>query len=214
MNIQVKTYVYSSPSLGRFEKLMEAIFEALGSEYRKASDIFYYGVFCKEGTYAFFDWSNDPEANCVKDIPSKLRNPLEGSNTKRIFVHATICDILRGKIEKPEWMEHIEQSFCYDDEQTSTFLYILPKTEEFKDVARLLDEFLYSVNMNTTMLSGITDFEMYEEQQKHGFVDRIEQPKKKEPKFSDDLLCCGCCEQNPCQREEKQKLSPKLRKSL
>lgn len=140
-------FIYSSPAIKPFERLMEEIFITFGLEYSKASDLFYYDVFCKEETYAFFDWSSDPDANCV-EIPHKLKNPIETPCAKEAFVHGVIMDVLKGKLQKPEWMMHIESSFlCGDANSPSTFLYILPKKKEYINLAKRITDFLYSVNL-------------------------------------------------------------------
>lgn len=140
------TVIYSERSVDACKKLLNEFFLTFNVTGVDADDIFYYGVFCKDITYAnFTDWS---EADGI-DIPETLTNPCNGLETRLEYVNTIINKILTGEITKPAWMVYIEMHTSVDeyDQAPSTFLNLMPKDPKYTELANKLIEFLYSPNM-------------------------------------------------------------------
>jgi hypothetical protein len=141
------TVIYSENSIEACKKLLNEFFVTFNITGVYADDIFYYGVFCKDITYAnFSDWGDAPSD---LNIPSTLTNPCNGLETRLEYVNDIMLKILMGEIEKPEWMTYIEMNTSADeyDQAPSTFLYVIPKNTKYTNLAAKLIEFLYSPNM-------------------------------------------------------------------
>lgn len=146
------TVVYSSASKQALEELINETLLLFNSTL-SIKDMFYYGIFCKPETYAYYDlWEHAPSD---LEIPFNLINECAKPKEKIDYVNGIINQILQGTIEKPEWMFYVEM----EDYKTelclppSTFLYIYPKEEKYKKLAEKLIQFLYSPNLLITMLN-------------------------------------------------------------
>lgn len=146
------TVVYSSPSIEAFKNLIQEMLKTFSIPLN-SNDFAYYGVFCKPETYAFYKhWDDAPDS---LDVPLILKNPLEIPNTKLMYVKSEINKILINGDKKPEWMFYVEEEdnfskYCL---APSTFLYIRPKHEKYRNLCEKLTEFLYSPNMLITMIN-------------------------------------------------------------
>ena len=146
------TLVYSSASAEALEKMVNEFLYSMNIPL-KINDLFVYGVFCRESTYAFFkNWDEVPS---TIEIPSILTNVCNKPNTKLEYVTQLIHDICFGYEKKPEWMIYIEmEAECTEyDLPPSTFLYIFPKKEEYNKLANTIIKFLYSPNLLITMIN-------------------------------------------------------------
>lgn len=144
------TFIYSSPSIEPFQELVNEIL-LLSNTRLSVNDIFDYGVFCKEETYANYEhWDEAPES---LDIPYELTNPCSVPRDRVNYVHNIIDEIIRGEIDKPSWMIYVEmEDVCNQYEQApSTFLYISVKDKKYEVLAGKLLDFLYSPNLITTL---------------------------------------------------------------
>lgn len=141
------TVIYSENSIEACKKLLEEFFITFNVIGVSADDIFYYGVFCKDITYAnFTDWG---EESSDLDVPIILKDRCTGLSERLDFVNNIILKILKGEIVKPQWMVYIEMNTSVDeyDQAPSTFLNLMPKDEKYTNLANRLIEFLYSPNM-------------------------------------------------------------------
>lgn len=144
------TTVYSSPSLEALENLVSCMLH-LFSNGGSASDLFYYGVFCHTETYAnFTDWPVDPDFF----IPDDLVAVCSTEQSRWDYVEAIIEKILKGEIEKPEWMEYVEMNAMCGGQAPSTFLRIIVKNPQHECLAKTLIEFLYSPSKIVTMVES------------------------------------------------------------
>lgn len=140
------SFIYSSPSIEALEVLMDEILLVFGVNLN-INDIFYYNVFCREETYANYQyWDEAPES---LSVPFELYNPCSTQSERIEYVRTVIKDIVINKIDKPEWMIYVEmEEKCSDYElPPSTFLYIIPKEEKYQQLADKLMDFLYSPNL-------------------------------------------------------------------
>ena len=86
----------------------------------------------------------------VTEVAAMCPTPSE----KEDFVKRIIIEIIRGEIEKPEWMKYVEEEMSCNccNAAPSTFLFLIPKDEKYRTLAARLLDFLYSPNMMTTEL--------------------------------------------------------------
>lgn len=142
------TVIYSEQSIEACKKLLNEFFVTFNVVGFTADDLFYYGVFCKDITYAnFTNWSEAAADNV--DVPNVLIDACSGLQTRLDYVNAIINKVLTGEMAKPSWMVYIEMNTSADeyDQAPSTFLHLLPKDPKYVNLANRLIEFLYSPNM-------------------------------------------------------------------
>lgn len=147
------TVVYSQPSIEAFENLMNTIIRTFGLV-PTLDEMFYYNVFCKDITYANYDWSEDESELNVMEAPDILTNGYASPIERLDYVRKLMKQITKGEVEKPTWMIHIEMNAEANEYgfQPSTFLYLIPKKEEFKELGEKIIKFLYSPNLLITMI--------------------------------------------------------------
>ena len=148
------TFVYSSESVKAIKRLFTELRGVFGyTLIPEFDDMFYYGVFCKSVTYANFNGWEKAQREGI-EVPEILTAMCPTPSEKEDFVKRIIIEIIRGEIEKPEWLRHVEEetvcSCC--DAAPSTFLILIPKDEKYRILAARLLDFLYSPNMMTTEL--------------------------------------------------------------
>lgn len=148
------TFIYSSESVEAIKKLFTELRGVFGyTLIPEFDDIFYYGVFCKSVTYANFNGWEKAQREGI-EVPEILTAMCPTPSEKEDFVKRIIIEIIRGEIDKPEWMKYVEEekrcNCC--DAAPSTFLMLIPKEEKYKALADRLLEFLYSPNMMITEL--------------------------------------------------------------
>lgn len=117
------------------------------------NDMFYYGVFCKSVTYANFNGWEKAQREGI-EVPEILTAMCPTPSEREDFVKRIIIEIIRGEIEKPEWMKYVEEEMSCSccNAAPSTFLILIPKDEKYRILAARLLDFLYSPNMMTTEL--------------------------------------------------------------
>lgn len=147
-------------SIEDVKALVEEIIKISGRENLTADDIFYYGVFCEDDTYINIinDWEdyfddfekpNDfPELTEHWNGNKNLFRAQQQAQTK--WVTDLETSILKGEIEKPEWMVKIQEMESSQYYQYDRLLHILPKNEEYKDLADKLINFLNSPTHEAT----------------------------------------------------------------
>ena len=147
-NSSTTIFTYSGGSDKKAIELIDGILKISGCGL-VAKDIFYMGVFlddfnsyfeqigddyCTDGDY---DRNLMKEEGCSEDFISLMMDDIE--------IDTVIKQILTGKIDKPEWMEEAEDyEDSYNGYRPDTTLYVLPKKDEYKDVAEMVTNFLYS----------------------------------------------------------------------
>lgn len=149
--METLTLIYSSEAIEALQKLFEELSNVFGYTVIPTLDeMFYYGVFCKTNTYSNFKyWDN---GTIDFEVPEILTSVCATANDRYNFVETTIQEIIKGEIEKPEWMLYVEEEETCNvfDAAPSTFLRLIPKNEKYQDLANKLLEFLYSPNMMVT----------------------------------------------------------------
>jgi hypothetical protein len=142
-NSSTVIYTYSDASLDACKKMINEIFKTFNID-KTCNDV--------------FDLSVDLEDNCYyndalcdlddEDIPVELKE-FFAEDSKADWkerdkaLDTYIAKVNRGEIKKPEWMEEAEGERS-DGYKPSNTLTIQPKLPEYKKLAKLIKDFLYS----------------------------------------------------------------------
>lgn len=148
------TFIYSSESVEALKKLFTELRWVFGyTLIPEFDDMFYYGVFCKPQTYSNFVGWEKAQGEDV-EVPEMLTSVCPTPSEREYFVKRIIIEIIKGEIEKPEWMRYVEEEMSCSccNAAPSTFLFLIPKDEKYRTLAARLLDFLYSPNMMTTEL--------------------------------------------------------------
>ena len=148
------TFIYSSESVEAIKRLFTELRGVFGyTLIPEFDDMFYYGVFCKPNTYSNFNGWEKVQGEGI-EVPEMLTSVCPTPSEKEDFVKRIIIEIIRGEIEKPEWMKYVEEEMSCSccNAAPSTFLTLIPKDEKYRILAARLLDFLYSPNMMTTEL--------------------------------------------------------------
>lgn len=147
------TVINSYPSIEALDKLIAEIYWSQGLA-RSIDDVFYYGVFCKPQNYVNFKFEDEDDYDF--EIPEQLISPCQSYSDRLDFVKRTIRQIMHREIPKPEWMKYIELNMDCNEYgmPPSTFLNLEAIDSTFDNVAKQLIEFLYSPNLNITMVKA------------------------------------------------------------
>ena len=145
------TVVNSQPSIEALDNLLHEFYWSQGLSYG-IDDLFYYGVFCKPQNYVNFGYEINDDYDF--EVPEELTSDCATYSEKMDFVKKIIRRIMHKEIEKPEWMKYVELTMDCNEYgmPPSTFLNLEAKDPSYKSVGERLIEFLYSVNMNITMV--------------------------------------------------------------
>lgn len=148
------TFIYSSESVEAIKRLFTELRWVFGyTLIPEFDDMFYYGVFCKSVTYANFNRWEKAQGEGI-EVPEMLISVCPTPSEREYFVKSIIIEIIKGEIEKPEWMKYVEEEMSCNccNAAPSTFLTLIPKDEKYRILAARLLDFLYSPNMMTTEL--------------------------------------------------------------
>ena len=148
------TFIYSSESVEAIKRLFTELRWVFGyTLIPEFDDMFYYGVFCKSVTYANFNRWEKAQGEGI-EVPEMLTSVCPTPSEREYFVKSIIIEIIKGEIEKPEWMQYVEEETVCNccNAAPSTFLTLIPKDEKYRILAARLLDFLYSPNMMTTEL--------------------------------------------------------------
>ena len=148
------TFIYSSESVEAIKRLFTELRGVFGyTLIPEFDDMFYYGVFCKQNTYSNFNGWEKAQGEGI-EVPEMLTSVCPTPSEREYFVNRIIIEIIKGEIEKPEWMKYVEEEMSCNccNAAPSTFLILIPKDEKYRILAARLLDFLYSPNMMTTEL--------------------------------------------------------------
>ena len=141
--------VYSSPCISVLKDLVTCMSVAFGLPGKTADDLFCYGVFCKDETYAnFTEWPADPSF----EVPSALTDSCSTESSRSAYVNGVIEGIMCRGDERPAWMTYVEEESSECGAAPSTFLRISAREGRYQCMADLLVDYLYSPNRMITML--------------------------------------------------------------
>ncbi|CAB4131463.1 hypothetical protein UFOVP276_211 [uncultured Caudovirales phage] len=134
-NSSTVIYTYSDASVAALRKMIDEVFNVLGLS-TKCDDVFTLTVTSDDvGVYA----DAIAEMDDKPDGFDGLDNDQLTEKVEEIF-----AKVIKGDIEKPQWMSDVEDSEDCDSYRTGTTLNITPKSPAFKKLASLVRDFLYS----------------------------------------------------------------------
>ena len=156
-NNQIFTCVYSSCSVEEARKLVNSFIRTLVSEYSELNfdNMFYAGVFCATTTYANYEYWDELSVNLER--PEILTSVCSTEQERINYVDEVINAVIKGEIEKPEWMVEIEGTAVCDENSLmspSTFLRLIPKDNKYTELGERLISFLYSINLLSTIIEN------------------------------------------------------------
>lgn len=148
-NCKVSIAIDSYRSDSMFVEMVNTFLKTFGFIDMIPDDIFFHGVFCKDITYVGFEGWEDAINEGV-EVPSELYGGCNSESSKLIYVNSVIEDILMNGTRKPQWMRYVEENYLCDGLPPSTYLYVIPAEEQYRDLANWIIEFLYSTNFSAT----------------------------------------------------------------
>ena len=145
--MKIGTFIYSSNSIETLKEMLAEFFFVFKIPSVTPDDLFYYGVFCKDITYANYKYWN--EAPAYLEIPEVFTSVCSTETDRLDYVHSIIDMITKGEMEKPQWMLYVEsEENCNEYEAApSNFLYLIPKDGKYEKLATKILDFLYSPNL-------------------------------------------------------------------
>jgi len=132
-NSSTEIFMYSGSSKGILEEMINEIFKAFGID-KTCDDVFSSVVLCEDC---------NPYEEYSKSNPDVSIDP---NDVEQLYE-----DVKSGKVSKPDWFndaEEVEDSWSYYS--PSTYLYLTPKKEEYKNLSELISKFLYSTHQEAT----------------------------------------------------------------
>lgn len=145
--MKIGTYIYSNHSVKALKDMLSEFFDTFNIPSLTPDDLFYYGVFCENITYANFKhWDEAPSR---LNIPEQLTAPCQTEEARLDYVARIKEQVMTGEIEKPEWMMYVEaEESCNEyDASPSTFLNLVIKEGKYSGLAASILDFLYSPNL-------------------------------------------------------------------
>lgn len=136
-NSSTVIFTYSEGSLKAVKDLVNEMLKVFGKT-ETFDDIFYAEVFLDEDYY-YLESDSCPEELTSGDWKQNQDN----------FAKFKL-GILKGEIEKPQWMKNVEESENYDYYRASTSLELCAKDEKYSDLANALLKYLYSTDHEAT----------------------------------------------------------------
>jgi len=144
-NSSTVIYTYQD-SVKEAKELVQEVLTMMGIEDKTPDDIFYYGVFCDDDTYLENDDDLPDEAPTIGWGEGTTKETREAQRKiQKDWFDAIKLSIIKGEVEKPEWMESAEEG--YDDGwNPDTELHLLVKDERFRGLADKIKSLLNSVS--------------------------------------------------------------------
>ena len=134
-NSSTTIYTYEWGCEGPAQQLIDEVLRLQGSD-KKWSDVVYMGVFCSEDDYIYRtdDWD---------DVP----NAPENRNERRDWIKSQIISVMKGEIDRPEWMSRVEDDdHGGDGYPPKSRLTILVKDEQYADLAKYIKSLVSGVD--------------------------------------------------------------------
>lgn len=146
--------LYSDPSVDAAKKLLKTFMDLCEICLVEPEDMFYFGVFCHVTTYANFKGWEDAKKEGI-EIPGILIDTCPNSDDRIEYVEDIIQQVMTGEIDKPEWMNYVEENASCDwcEQMPSTFLRLIPKEEKYRELGCRLITFLYSPNRMSSIVN-------------------------------------------------------------
>jgi hypothetical protein len=145
-NSSTTIFTYQN-SVSEAKELVAEVLRIAGVTDKTPDDIFYYGVFCDMDTY--FDYASDNEDPTFDNMPElkgayKSEEREASKSVRDEWVNSWLLSIVKGDIERPEFMELAEDAGDYW--APSSYLLLCPKDDKYKDLGEKIKRLLSSVD--------------------------------------------------------------------
>ena len=134
-NSSTTIYTYEWGCEGPAQDLIDEVLRLQGSD-KKWSDVVYMGVFCSVDDYIYrtHDWDVVPNAP-------------ESWNERRDWIESQIISVMKGEMDRPEWMTRVEDDdYGGDGYPPKSRLTILVKDEQYADLAKYIKSLVSGVD--------------------------------------------------------------------
>jgi hypothetical protein len=134
-NSSTTIYTYEWGCEGPAQDLIDEVLRLQGSD-KKWSDVVYMGVFCSVDDYIYRtqDWDVVPNAP-------------ESWNERRDWIESQIISVMKGEMDRPEWMSRVEDDdYGGDGYPPKSRLTILVKDEQYADLAKYIKSLVSGVD--------------------------------------------------------------------
>ena len=130
-NSSTVIFTYSDSAEPAMIEMINEVFKTFGID-KKCEDVFDTVVLCDDD-YRYTEYTDIPEGVNVEDVQQLVE------------------DVRACKVPKPEWFNKVEeQEDSYSYYTPSTYLYIVPKKEEYRALASKIKHFLSSTDHEAT----------------------------------------------------------------
>jgi len=138
-NSSTVIYTYQN-STEEAKELLQEILNLMGEE-KEVDDLFNMGVFLSDDSYYEGHLAEDvDEENMPEDYPTE-----DWKAQGRYFTDLKE-KILKGEVEKPEWMKNAEEKETWSGYAYPTSLHIIPKDEKYNGLIKKILAFLNSLH--------------------------------------------------------------------
>lgn len=132
-NSSTVIFTYSDGSIEPLKSLINEMLKVFGYEDKTFDDLFFADVFLEED-YEYYEQDGFPEDETDHDT----------------YLADIKLKVLKGEIEKPQWMIDAEESEGGLGYQSSNNLEIITKDEKYSELANKLLKYLYSTTHEAT----------------------------------------------------------------
>ena len=144
-NSSTVIYTYQN-SVGEAKELVAEVLSISGID-KTPEDVFYYGVLCDDEVYfergSEEDWPEDmPKITADWGTPEYK----EQNDAQNEWFQKLKQDIIEGKVQKPSWMKSAENDGGWSGYTPDTFLALIPKSPEYKQLGLKIQSLLGSVS--------------------------------------------------------------------
>ena len=138
-NSSTVIFTYSGSSAGAMKEMIDEIFKTFGVD-KTCDDVFDAVVLC-DGSERYEEyWAENANGD----------NYPEGTDANT-DIEKLYTDVMKGRVIKPEWFNTVEQQEDLWSYYTpSTYLYLIPKNDEYRKLGNLIKAFLYSTDHEGT----------------------------------------------------------------
>ena len=149
-NSSTTIYSYFDGSVNIAKEMVDCFLKSFKID-MSPDDMFYFGVANSIEAYTNFnekfEWERSKNNEDYKNYYIKELDKLEKLKyaEKYDYIKNIIRDIITEKISKPQWMVDVDK--LYKDSNYATIgnvLYIIPKKDEYNDLANFILKFIYS----------------------------------------------------------------------
>lgn len=144
-NSSTTIFTYQNDSIEPAKELIDEILKLAGITDKKADDIFYFGVFCQE--YEYIEYI---EEECIEgfenfdnlDWGSPEYDEAKQKNYDKL--KGLFLSIMKGEIEKPDWMISVEDGIS--NFAPNSLLWLEPKDPIYEELGLKISSLLCSVS--------------------------------------------------------------------